>query len=73
MPMPVFTFLEKYDFAGKTILPSCTHEGSGMGPSESDIKKLCPISKVLKGLAIRGGNVNNSEKDIDHWLKNINI
>jgi len=73
MPMPVFTFLEKYDFAGKTILPFCTHEGSGMGRSESDIKKLCPNSKVLKGLAIHGGNVNNSEKDIDHWLKNINI
>lgn len=73
MPMPVFTFLEKYDFAGKTILPFCTHEGSGMGCSESDIKKLCPNSKVLRGLAIRGGNVNNSEKDIAHWLKNINI
>ncbi|CCO06863.1 flavodoxin [Desulforamulus hydrothermalis] len=73
MPMPVFTFLEKYDFAGKTILPFCTHEGSGMGCSESDIKKLCPNSKVLRGLAIRGGNVNNSEKDINHWLKNINI
>ncbi|PNR98002.1 flavodoxin [Petrotoga olearia] len=73
MPMPVFTFLEKYDFAGKAILPFCTHEGSGMGRSESDIKKLCPNSKVLKGLAIRGGNVNNSEKDIAHWLKNINI
>lgn len=73
MPMPVFTFLEKYDFTGKTILPFCTHEGSGMGRSESDIKKLCPNSKVLKGLAIRGGNVNNSEKDIVNWLENINI
>jgi flavodoxin len=73
MPMPVFTFLEKYDFTDKIILPLCTHEGSGMGRSESDIKKLCPNSKVLKGLAIRGGNVNDSEKDIADWLKNINI
>lgn len=37
MPMPVWTFLEKYDFSGKTILPVCTHEGSGMGRSEADI------------------------------------
>lgn len=73
MPMPVFTFLEKYDLTDKIILPLCTHEGSGMGRSESDIKKLCPNSKVLKGMAIRGGNVNDSEKDIADWLKNINI
>ena len=39
MPMAVFTFLESYDFSGKTIIPYCTHEGSGMGSSERDIKK----------------------------------
>ena len=31
MPMPVFTFLEEYDVSGKTIVPFCTHEGSGRG------------------------------------------
>jgi flavodoxin len=40
MPMAVFTFLESYDFSGKTIVPYCTHEGSGLGSSERDIKKL---------------------------------
>ena len=35
--MAVFTFLEHFDFAGKTILPPCTHEGSGMGNSLQDI------------------------------------
>ena len=38
-PMAVATFLERYDFKGKTILPLCTNEGSGMGSSESDVKK----------------------------------
>ncbi|MBR2256572.1 MAG: hypothetical protein IJ899_04370 [Blautia sp.] len=42
MPMAVFTFLEAFDFSGKTILPFCTNEGSGMGGSERDIKKVCP-------------------------------
>lgn len=69
MPMPVWTFLESYDFSGKTILPLCTHEGSGMGNSERDIKKLCPGTKVQKGLAIRGGSVKNADKDIETWLK----
>ena len=41
MPMAVFTFLEGFDFSGKTILPLCTHEGSGMGGSERDIQNTC--------------------------------
>lgn len=68
MPMAVFTFLEGHDFAGKTIVPFCTHEGSGMGQSESDIKKLCPEATVLTGLAIRGGNVTKAESELLDWL-----
>lgn len=68
MPMVVFTFLEAYDFAGKTLLPFCTNEGSGLGHSESDIKKLCPKAKVLKGLAIRGSAVKGAEGDIADWI-----
>jgi len=49
MPMPVFTFLEEYDFAGKTLIPFCTHEGSGMGHSEKDIVRICPQARLLKG------------------------
>ena len=68
MPMAVFTFLESHDFFGKTILPFCTHEGSGMGHSESDIKAVCPGAKIEKGLAITGSKVNKSEKTIEGWL-----
>ena len=64
MPMPVFTFLEEYDLSGKTIVPFCTHEGSGLGRSVSDIRKICPQSTVIEGLAIRGGNVKNAQKEI---------
>lgn len=69
MPMAVWTFLEGNDFTGKTILPLCTHEGSGMGHSEADIRTLCPGAKVLKGLAVQGGKVQRAEKDIESWLK----
>jgi flavodoxin len=69
MPMGVFTFLEEHDFSGKTIIPFCTNEGSGMGRSESDIKQICPDAKVLKGLSIKGGGVLGAENDISAWLR----
>jgi flavodoxin len=71
MPMAVFTFLESYDFSGKTLIPYCTHEGSGMGSSERDIKKLCPNAKVLSGLAIKGGSVSRADKELANWLNKL--
>ena len=68
MPMAVFTFLEHFDFTGKTIHPFCTYEGSGMGSSERDIKRLCPGAKVEKGLAIHGGSVERSRNEIEKWI-----
>ncbi|EHI99086.1 hypothetical protein CDLVIII_2442 [Clostridium sp. DL-VIII] len=73
MPMAVFTLLESYDFSGKTIVPYCTHEGSGMGNSERDIKKLCPNSNVLSGLAIRGSSSDKAGKDLEKWLKKLDL
>jgi len=71
-PMAVFTFLEEYDFTGKTIIPFCTHEGSGLSGSERDIRNLCPDAKVLPGLAIRGGSVKSAGDVVNSWLlKNV--
>ena len=69
MPMAVFTFLEHYDFTGKTIRPFCTHEGSGMGSSVRDIKRLCPGAEVEAGLALHGGSIQRAEKDIQSWVQ----
>lgn len=69
MPMCVFTFLEHFDFSGKTIRPFCTHEGSGLGSSVGDIKKLCPNAKVGTGLAIHGAKADKAGAEIDKWLK----
>lgn len=70
MPMVLFTFLERFDLNGKTIKPFCTHEGSGLGHSIEDIKKLCPTANVEKGLALHGGSVEKSEKELDKWINN---
>lgn len=69
IPMAVFSFLEHYDFNGKIIKPFCTHEGSGLGNSISDIKKLCPGAKVLEGLAIQGSSVQRAEDAIEKWIE----
>ena len=68
MPMAVFTFLEAFDFTGKTILPLCTNEGSGMGSSERDIKRVCPGAELKKGLSITGSQAANSRGAVQQWL-----
>lgn len=68
MPMAVFTFLEHFQWKGKTIKPFCTHEGSGMGSSLHDIKSLCPDAKVEEGIAIRGGGVRQAKQEISEWI-----
>lgn len=69
LPMAFFTFLEQYDLSGKTIVPFCTHEGSGLGRGPDDLRKLCPNSDVFQGLAIRGSAVSRSKRDVEIWLK----
>ena len=69
MPMAVFTFLEAFDYSGKTILPLCTNEGSGMGGSERDIRRACPGASVKSGLSITGSSAENSKPQVEKWLK----
>ena len=68
MPMAVFTFLEAFDFSGKTILPFCTNEGSGMGKSEKDIRKICVNANVVAGLSIKGSKAEESGDSVRKWL-----
>lgn len=70
MPMAMFTFLERYDLTGKTIIPFCTNEGSGMGYSERDLAKICVGAKIKKGLSVRGSKAADSEKTVAEWAKN---
>ena len=71
MPMACFTFLEAYNFSGKTIIPFVTHEGSGLGRSEGDIKRLAPQATLKQGFAIRGSSVSST--DLTPWLRNVGL
>ena len=67
--MAVATFLERYDFTGKHILPLCTNEGSGMGGSERTIRQCAPGAEVKRGLPITGSAAASSGESVRRWLK----
>lgn len=71
-PMAVRTFLEEYDFAGKTVVPFCTSLGAGVKRSVENIRELCPDSTVLKGARFRTESADFGEP-VEEWLKEIGI
>lgn len=77
IPNIVYTFMEAYDFTGKTVIPFNTHEGSGQARSQRDIEELLTNATVLKGLAVRGSKAQNDAEgtgaDVANWLKQIGL
>lgn len=73
MPMPVFTFLEQYNFSGKTIIPFCTNGGNGFGNGVKDMKSTLPNSKFLEGIQIRDNNVESSKDKVTQWINGLNL
>ena len=75
LPMVVYTFLESYDFSSKTVIPFCTHEGSGLSGTDRKVANACPGATVLDGLAIRGSTAQNkqdeSKSDVIKWLNGL--
>lgn len=69
-PMAVLSFLESYDFSGKTIIPFLTHESREDGAFAA-IEKLTPKSKRLKGFEVYGSRVDQAAPDVRKWLKEI--
>lgn len=84
LPPPMKSFLQEYEFSGKTVIPFNTNGGYGIGSSFETVKELCPESKVLEGFSTRGGSerdgvlfVLEGEKEVEvktelrKWLKKI--
>ena len=69
-PMAVFTFLEKFDWHGKTIKPFITHEGSQFGNAIEDITKVCEGADIKEGLSIHGADVRGYKIYIKRWIRN---
>ena len=71
-PMPVYTFIESYNFKGKDIIPFCTHEGSGFCGTQGMEKTG---AKILNGLALYGHIAQNdkikADRQVSEWLKEL--
>lgn len=70
LPMIVYTFLESYDFAGKTVIPFCTHEGSGLSGTGRNVANACPGAEILDGLAVRGSVAQNQQEEAENSVRN---
>ena len=75
-PMVVYSLLDKAAIDGKTILPFCTHEGSGLGSTARNLARAYPKAKVeQKGLAMRGATAQRDadavKKAVSEWLKSL--
>ena len=77
IPNIVYTFMENHDFAGKTVIPFNTHEGSGQSHSQRDIENTLPEATVLQGLAVRGETAQNdadaTAKAVSDWLSGLGM
>ena len=72
LPMPLYTFLESYDFSGKTIIPFVTHGGSGFSRTISTIQELQPNATVLTdGLSISRNSVPNAAQEAMDWAAQV--
>ena len=78
-PMCVYTFVEKHDWEGKTVIPFVTHEGSGMGGTDRKIADACAGANTLigKGIAVQGkvaqNNRASARKSVETWINNLGI
>ena len=69
MPQALYTFLEEYDFSGKTIIPFTTHGGSGFSRTISTIAELQPGANVVEqGLSISRNSVTDAQSDVENWV-----
>ena len=75
MPMPVYTFIDKHNWQGKTVIPFCTHEGSGLSATPQSIRNTCKGSTVSEGLAVRGTTAQKqreqAQKAVRLWLEKL--
>lgn len=74
LPMPLYTFLEEYDFSGKTIIPFTTHGGSGFSRTIQTISELQPDAAVIsEGLSISRNSISGVESDVAAWVNSLDL
>ncbi len=71
MASPMKTFLTKYNYDGKIVIPFCTHGGGGASNTYTDIKSLLPNSRILDGFTVYENSATID--DIRMWIEKLGI
>lgn len=69
-PRIVSTFVESYDFSGKTVIPFCTSGGSGIGSSAANLEQLTSGAEWLSGKRFNGGD---SQDTVMEWVNGLGL
>ena len=69
-PRIVSTFVESYDFSGKTIVPFCTSGGSGVGSSATNLEQLTDGADWLPGKRLNG---SDSQDTVMEWVNGLGL
>ena len=70
--MAVLSFVEEYDFSGKTVVPFCAHGTGGIAASVRDLTADLPDSvTVLEPLGVYRADINQAQETVDNWLKEL--
>jgi flavodoxin len=73
VPMIMTTFVEQFDFAGKTVFPLVTYAVSGLGSTARDYAASCPGATIGEGLAVRGEEVGDADAAVESWLRRVGL
>lgn len=73
LPAPLYTFLESYDFAGKTLVPFNSHGGSGLSNTVGTIRNMQPEADLRNGFTVSRNSVGNAANDLIVWLKELEV
>ncbi len=71
IPPAMMTFLSENDLSGKTVIPFCTHGGSGQAQSLEAIREYSPNATISENLVVRGSDVSSSQEVIAAWLERL--
>ena len=72
-PMAVYTFLESYDFTGKTLIPFNTSASGGFGRSLTGIEESAAGATILEGLDLTEGELEDAENRVATWLDSLGL
>ncbi|MDR1531744.1 MAG: NAD(P)H-dependent oxidoreductase [Clostridiales bacterium] len=73
LPMALYSFIEAYDFAGKTVLPVCTHGGKGYTDAFERLEQILPESTIFEGIDVKDSSIEDTQERIDAWLNELGL